>query len=260
MTRFADLTSPQVAALRDGPRTPVLLLPVGAIEPHGPHAPLDTDPIISAGMCARAAARLADDPEVHVLVLPALPYGVTDFAAGFPGAISVGAETVHNVVVEICLSLDAQGFPDVVVVNNHFEPAHVRTLRRAVDTLAERGVRTGYLDLLRRAAVARLTAEFRSGSCHAGRYETSLVLAERPDLVDTAAMSALPAVPVDLPAEMGAGRRDFLAMGMSQAYCGAPAEATADEGTDTFTQLTALLVEAIRDQAAHRRERREGAP
>jgi creatinine amidohydrolase len=48
VTAFADLTSAQVADLLDGPRTPVLLLPVGAVEPHGPHAPLGTDEIISA--------------------------------------------------------------------------------------------------------------------------------------------------------------------------------------------------------------------
>ena len=72
MTAFAELTSPQVAELLSGSRTPVLLLSVGAVEPHGPHGPLGTDEVISAGMCRRAAERLSGDPAVGVLVLPTL--------------------------------------------------------------------------------------------------------------------------------------------------------------------------------------------
>ncbi|GLZ42959.1 creatininase family protein [Actinokineospora sp. NBRC 105648] len=247
---FADLTSPQVAALHTAIRTTVLLLPVGAVEPHGPHAPLGTDPIISDGMCARVAERLRDDPEVRVLILPAVPYGVTEFGAAFPGAVGVRPSTVHSMVVDIAESLHAQGFAHTMVVNNHFEPAHVNALREAVRTLADRGVRTGYLDLVRRKAAARLTEEFQSGSCHAGRYETSLVLADRPELVDTGIMVGLPALTVDMPGEMAAGHADFPAMGMDRAYCGAPAEATATEGEQTFGTLTDLLVEAVRAQVA----------
>ncbi|MFL6121909.1 creatininase family protein [Actinophytocola sp.] len=242
MTAFADLTSPQLAEVLAGPRKPVLLLPVGAVEPHGPHAPLGTDEIISAGMCARAATRLADDPDVRVLVLPALNYGVTRFGAAFPGAVSVSEPTLHALVVDVCGSLTAQGFLRIVVVNNHFEPAHVETLRRAT---AEAGV--AYLDLVRRRNAARLTDEFRSGACHAGRYETSLVLADHPALVDTPTMATLPPVPVNLLSAMAEGKDDFVAMGMARAYCGTPAAATAAEGRSTFDVLTDLLVEAVRE-------------
>jgi creatinine amidohydrolase len=242
---FVDFTSPQVAELLAGPRKPVLLLPVGAVEPHGPHAPLGTDEIISAGMCARAADRLADDPDVRVLVLPPLNYSVTRFGADFPGAVSISETTLHALVLDVCGSLTAQGFTRIIVVNNHFEPAHVATLRAAT---AEAGV--SYLDLLRRRAVARLTPEFQSGACHAGRYETSLVLADHPDLVDTAAMRELPAVSVDMATAMAAGKADFLAMGMDRAYCGAPAESTVAEGQSTFDTLTDLLVEVIREVAS----------
>ncbi|HWM03447.1 MAG TPA: creatininase family protein [Actinophytocola sp.] len=241
MTVFAELSSPQVAELLAGPRTPVLLLPVGAVEPHGPHAPLGTDELISAGMCTRAADRLAGDPDVHVLVLPALAYGVTNFGAAFAGAVSIGADTLRALVVDVCRSLAGQGLGRIVVVNNHFEPAHVKALRAAVD---EAGV--AYLDLLRRANVARLTDEFRTGSCHAGQYETSLVLADRPELVDAAVMRELPEVTVDMPAAMSAGHADFAAMGMDRAYCGSPAGATAGEGKSTFDTLTDLLVEIVR--------------
>ncbi|MBN6037142.1 creatininase family protein [Amycolatopsis sp. 195334CR] len=241
---FAELTSPEVDALRAGPRKPVLLLPVGAVEPHGPHAPLGTDPLISQGMCERAARRLHDDPEVRVLILPALPYGVTQFARGFAGGVHIAAETLFALVSDVCRALAGQGLRRVVIVNNHFEPEHVATLRRAAESTG-----AAYLDLVRRRNAERLTDEFRSGSCHAGQYETSLVLADRPDLVDTTAMRALPAVPVDLPSAMRAGQSDFRDMGMSAAYCGAPAEATAEEGAETFETLTTMLVETIRATA-----------
>ncbi|MGW3997828.1 creatininase family protein [Amycolatopsis sp. NPDC004772] len=248
MTYFADLTSRQVAALPDADRVPVLLLPLGAIEPHGPHAPLGTDPLISRGMCERAASRLAADSEVHVLVLPEVPYGVTRFAAGFAGGVHIGEETLHSLLVDIGSALIGQRFRRILLVNNHFEPAHLVTLRRAVETLnfAYDG-RTALLDLVRRRHAERLTDEFRSGECHAGRYETSLVLADRPELVDQALMRTLPHVPVSLASAPEDG--GFLAMGMADAYCGRPAEATAEEGAETFSTLTDLLVEAIRELA-----------
>jgi creatinine amidohydrolase len=245
---FADLTSPQVAALADGSRTPVLLLPIGAIEAHGPHAPLGTDRLISEALCERVARDLAGDPSVLVLVLPAVPYGVTRYAAAFPGTAHVGEDTLHAMVVDVCGGLITQDLTHIVLVNNHFEPEHVATLRRAVATVAaEHGTRIGHLDLVRRHNAQRLTEEFRAGSCHAGRYETSLVLAERPDLVDQRLLRELPPLPVNMPSAIAGGRTDFLAMGMSDAYCGAPADASADEGERTFSTLASMLTDTIRE-------------
>jgi creatinine amidohydrolase len=232
--RLAELTSPKLDALRD----PIALWPVGAIEPHGPHAPLGTDTLISVGMCERAAARLED-----AVVLPALPFGVTRYGAAFAGAIGISEDTLRGMVLDVARSVAAQGFRRLVIVNNHFEPEQVATLRAAAE---EAGAL--YLDLVRRRNAQRLTDEFRRGSCHAGRYETSLMLADAPQLVDPA-MADLPANDVDMPAAMAAGRTDFVAMGMDRAYCGAPAEATAEEGRATFETLTDMLVELVRAQA-----------
>ena len=228
------MTSPRLEALVH----PIALWPVGAIEPHGPHAPLGTDTLISVGMCERAAARLDD-----AVVLPPLPFGVTRYGAAFAGAIGISEATLRAVVLDVATALDQQGFRRLVIVNNHFEPEQVATLRAAAE---EAGAL--YLDLVRRHNVERLTDEFRRGSCHAGRYETSLVLADAPQLVDPAEAS-LPSNEVDMPAAMAAGRTDFVAMGMDRAYCGAPAEATAEEGRATFETLTDMLVELVRAQA-----------
>ena len=232
--RLAEMTSPELRALRD----PIALWPVGAVEPHGPHAPLGTDTLISVGMCERAAARLSD-----AVVLPPLPFGVTRYGAAFAGAIGISEATLRAVVVDVATALDRQGFRRLVIVNNHFEPEQVATLRAAAE---ETGAL--YLDLVRRRNAQRLTDEFRRGSCHAGRYETSLVLADAPQLVDPE-VASLPSNEVDMPAAMAAGRTDFVAMGMDRAYCGAPAKATAEEGRATFETLTDMLVELVEAQA-----------
>jgi creatinine amidohydrolase len=236
--RLAELTSARLEELRE--QRPVALWPMGALEPHGPHGPLGTDTLISVGMCERAAARLADPPAV---VLPPLPFGVTRYGAAFAGALGISEATLRAVVHDVAAAVAAQGFRRLVIVNNHFEPEQVATLRAAA---AEAGAL--YLDLVRRRNAERLGDEFRRGSCHAGRYETSLVLADAPQLVDPA-MADLPANDVDMPAAMAAGRTDFVAMGMDRAYCGAPAEATAEEGRATFETLTDMLVELVRAQA-----------
>jgi creatinine amidohydrolase len=236
--RLAELTSARLEQLRE--QRPVALWPVGALEPHGPHAPLATDTLISVGMCERAAARLDDPPAV---VLPALPFGVTRYGAAFAGAVGIAEATLRAVVLDVAAAVGEQGFRRLVIVNNHFEPEQVATLRAAAD---EAGAL--YLDLVRRRNAERLGDEFRRGSCHAGRYETSLVLADAPGLVDAEAMAALPARDVDMPAAIAAGRTDFGAMGMDRAYCGAPAEASAEEGRATFETLTDMLVELVQAQ------------
>jgi creatinine amidohydrolase len=221
-------------AYPDVPEGAVHLLPLGATEPHGPHAPLSTDTLISVGICERAAERLAG--EIPVLVLPAMPYGVTRYGSAFPGVVSISEDTLRSLVTEI-----AESVGPLVLVNSHFEPEQVETLRATGLPL---------LDLTRRKNAERLTDEFRSGSCHAGRYETSLVLADRPELVRADRMTALEERHVDMPAAIRSGQTDFLAMGMDQAYCGSPADASAEEGRETFETLTEMLVELVREVAA----------
>jgi creatinine amidohydrolase len=247
VSELGELSYPDLGDLLGEGRRTVALLPLGATEPHGPHAPLETDPLISLGICRRAAERLADDPDIRALVLPALPYGVTRYGAAFPGALSITEETLRALVVELARSLAAQGLERIVLVNSHFEPEQVRTLRDAVDEL---GPTARLLDLTRRRNAERLTDEFRSGSCHAGRYETSLVLADRPELVREERMAALESTMIDMPAAIAAGQTDFMAMGMDRAYCGSPAEATAEEGERTFETLADMAVELAREVAA----------
>jgi creatinine amidohydrolase len=248
---FANLTWPQIERALAAEEETVLLFPVGATEPHGPHAPLATDVLIAEGTCRRAARRLSDDPHLRPLILPTLPYAVTRYAAAFAGAIHVGEAGFRAIVVDVCGSLIEQGFRHISIVNDHFEPQHVQALHRAIDEVeARRQVVVGYVDLTRKDRAARLTEEFRRAECHAGRYETSLVLADRPELVDEDVMRSLPYVPVDMASGIAAGAKDFGALGMDRAYCGSPAESTAGEGEESFAVLAEMLVESVRELVA----------
>lgn len=247
---FANLTYAEVARMIEDPRKVVLLLPVGSTEPHGPHSPLATDPIISAAMCLRVARSLRDDEDLICSILPDVSYGVTRFTAAWPGHIHVGEETLLAFLHDICVSLAEQGLPHVVFVNNHFEPAHVQTLHRAMDTIeAETGNKVGYLDLTRKRRAVLLTDEVREGGSHAGQYETSIVLAARPGLVDEEVMRSLAPAPKNLAAEIAAGHTDFVEMGLPDAYNGTPADATVTEGEESLRALEQMLTEQIRDLA-----------
>jgi len=105
-------------------------------------------------------------------------------------------------------------------------------------------------DLTRKPWAARLTEEFRSGACHAGRFEGSIVLAERPDLVREPVQKALAPNPASLSTAIRAGARTFAEAGGPRAYFGAPAEATAEEGRATIETLGQILADAVREALA----------
>jgi creatinine amidohydrolase len=222
------------------PSGPIALLPVGSVEPHGPHLPLATDTLISETVCRRALARLAQArPATPALIAPSVPYGVTDYATGFAGALSIPAAALTAYLAAVVDALLAAGFAHVCLVNNHLEPAHDVAVR-AVAT-AERGRRVSVACPLTRRWARTLSPEFKSGACHAGQYETSIILASTPALVDEAARAALEPVPISLSKEIAAGRTTFASMGLVAAYAGTPAAASASEGAD-LVELLAQMV------------------
>jgi creatinine amidohydrolase len=226
----------------------VVVLPVGALEAHGPHLPLATDVIIAEAM-ARACAGALEPDGYAVLVLPALWSTHAGFAAGFPGTVSVTPATVTALVRDTAAALAAQGFPILALANAHLDPGHLASLRAAcADPPA--GLRVVFVDLTRRAAAERLGDEFRSGACHAGRFESSVVLAEAPGLVRADVAAGLEPNPSSLSVAIRAGASSFEEAGGPRAYFGWPADATAEEGRTTARVLGELLAEAVRDASS----------
>ncbi len=241
---LASLTWPAVRELAD--KRTVAVLPTGAIEAHGPHLPLGTDVIIAQAM-ARAGADRLSARGFHVLLLPAQTLAPAPFAAEFAGTVHVAAEATTMIVTGVVRSLAAHGIRFAAIANAHHDPAHVDALRRAVTDLSAPSLDTVVVfpDLTRRRWAERLTPEFRSGACHAGRYEGSIVLAERPDLVRADLMSALAPNPRSLVDAIRSGQATFTSAGGPDAYFGFPAEATADEGRAIIETLGAILAEAV---------------
>jgi creatinine amidohydrolase len=238
--RFAECTWTDLDAIDRA--VAVLLLPVGSTEAHGPHLPLSTDVIIAEEMALRAARQLRDRGEL-AFVLPAIAYSVTEFAGSFTGSLSIRPETASGVVEDVCRAALAQGFRRISIANAHLEPDHVATLVRAVDAVREAtGVSVSFPDKRRRRWAQALSAEFRSGACHAGSYESSVVMHARPELVRDDARRALDPVEISLSEAIRDGKRSFVEIGGDRAYFGRPADASASEGDATLDTLAAMLV------------------
>jgi mycofactocin system creatininase family protein len=142
---------------------PLLAVPVGSCEQHGPHLPLDTDTRIATAVAAGLADAMPD-----VLVAPALAISSSGEHAAFPGTLSIGTEVLTGVLVELVRSADwAAG---VVLVNGH--GGNVEAVHAACRTLRDEGRRV--LDWWPRIP---------GGDAHAGRTETSLMLAIEPAAV-----------------------------------------------------------------------------
>jgi creatinine amidohydrolase len=187
MTTFAptwprywqDLAWTDFAAL---PADTVAILPVAAIEQHGPHLPVSVDATINEGVLARTLARLPNS--MPVLVLPMQSIGLSIEHVRFPGTLTVPMETLAGVWTEIGRSVARAGVRKLVLLNSHGGQPQVvdlvcRRLRGEAGMLAVACLwsRLGY------PADAALGAVEQRHGIHGGLVETSMMLALRPDLV-----------------------------------------------------------------------------
>ncbi|MDX1688840.1 MAG: creatininase family protein [Candidatus Promineifilaceae bacterium] len=240
---LAEMTWPEVAELAQ--RTSVALVPTGATEAHGPHLPLETDVIIAQGSCRRAAERLAKGG-IECVIAPPFYYGVTNFGMPFSGTVTIAADALQELVRGVCYSLSTHGFNRIVFSNHHLEPAHFNAIKEAAGQVDE--ARVAVPDVRDDRWAATLTEEFRAGARHAGSYETSLVLAERPELVKQDVMKELSPVWIDLPERIHKhGARTFKDAGSDWAYFGDPARASAEEGEMIFDALAQMLATTVRE-------------
>ncbi|UCG76929.1 MAG: creatininase family protein [Gemmatimonadota bacterium] len=225
----------------------IALLPIGAIEAHGPHLPMSTDVVIAEAMAGQAAELLAAEGR-EVLVLPALSYTVARFAERFPGTLSLEPDTLTRLLVDLARSLRSHGFGLLGLANAHLDPAHLTAVRAARDA-CERTADTARIvfpDITRRPWAGRLTEEFLSGACHAGRFEGSVVMAAAPALVREEIRRQLPPNPASLSNAIRAGKKTFEEAGGPRAYFGWPGDATAEEGDETIQALGGILADAVK--------------
>ncbi|MCB1058279.1 MAG: creatininase family protein, partial [Acidobacteria bacterium] len=159
--------------------TDTALLPVGAVEQHGYHLPLDIDAWDADYLCRRVAEACSDPKP---LVLPLMPYGVSYHHDDFPGTLSISPETLSSLVYEVGMAAARHGIRKLIIVNGH--GGNAPTLQYAAQKINRDGhiftcVDTGETS---DADIARLTVT--PNDVHAGEVETSTALATRPHLVD----------------------------------------------------------------------------
>jgi creatinine amidohydrolase len=175
---FAYLTWKQVDAL---PRaTTLLVLPTAAIEQHGHHLPLATDTLINNLLLGKALERIPADLPIYAL--PPVCYGKSNEHIGFPGTLSVSAQTFLAVVRDLGSSVAAAGFKKVVLYNTHGgNTPLVDVLAR--DLRAEFGLRTFSLFGSGGVSFDAVSAQERTYGFHAGEMETAFLLHAAPELV-----------------------------------------------------------------------------
>lgn len=180
MPRLGELTSPAFAAL--DPKPP-LLVPVGIVEEHGPHLPLDTDTIQAVATCEEVAKRLG------CLVAPALAWGNCSSTRSFPGSFSLSFDTVRAFARDVLLDCVRHGIGTVAFVSGHAGGGHMRALKLAAEEVVERHESLRVFVLSDWELLAGFDPKAAAGvelprwDGHAGGMETSRMLALRPDLV-----------------------------------------------------------------------------
>jgi mycofactocin precursor peptide peptidase len=219
---LADATSP------DAQGAALVLVPVGSLEQHGAHLPLDTDTAIAEAVARGVAARMPG-----AWVAPALVYGSSGEHQSFAGTISIGTEALHHVVVELVRSVRTWA-TRVVFVNAH--GGNLRALSAAVAQLVNEG-----------HDVAWLPCATEEHDLHAGFTETSLMLHLRPEAVRLErAVAGSTAVLEEILPELVAGG---VAAVSPNGVLGDPAGASGEEGA----RLLSLLVEDVHDRLAGKR-------
>ena len=169
---FSELTQPEVAAQLK--RNPLVILPCGSVEQHGPHLPTGTD-TLAANAVSHAVAERMD-----ALVLPATPFGVTPMHMPFEGTITLAPDTYLHIVTDTCASTAKHGAKYLLIVNWH--EGNIASLAIAAEALhREHGMSVVTVQ------ACYVAEELYGASCggltHGGEIEALAVLAHRPDLV-----------------------------------------------------------------------------
>jgi len=205
----------------------ILAVPLGSLEQHGPHLPLDTDTRIAVAVASGLVAR-----REGVVLAPAVAYGASGEHAGFPGTLLLGHEVLADLLVELARSA-RRSFAGVVLVSAHGGNED------ALAAVSRRCTAEGDDVLVWRATTA-------GGDAHAGRTETSLMLAIDPGAVrlEWAEPGCTEPLAALLPRLRAQGVRPVSSNGV----LGDPAGASAEEGGEL---LRALVTDLAATVASH---------
>lgn len=185
---FEELNREQIKAIAP---TAIAVMPTAATEQHGPHMAVGTDTLLVSTVARRAAEAAADS--VPVVVTPPLAFGSSHHHIPFGGTLSLTSDTFIDVVREVTVGLVKTGFRKIVILNGHGGNSdHVGVAGQdLVNRLGQQATvaSCNYWDLTRAALVEKGLIAGPLVPGHAAHFETSLVMALRPDWVDAEALA-----------------------------------------------------------------------
>lgn len=226
--QWQNLRAPALRELAANGAT--VIVPVGSMEQHGPHLPVQVDALLATEVSLRAARQVAEAEPV--VVAPTVWMGLAEHHMAFGGTITLDFDSFRSVLLCVCESIDNHGFPRIMLLNGHG------------GNVSAFGVIAGELERDLQAQVAAATywhlsevidsfgeiLELQGNVRHAGEAETSMLLALRPELVDTDAMAAIQGGLADIVDKSGAYRYRSFTKLTETGVIGFPAAATADKG------------------------------
>jgi len=253
--KLAELTFREAARLaRD--RRSVVLLPLGAIEQHGPHLPLLVDWLGAEELARRIAPHLSRAGYRPILA-PAVPYGVSTLAVNWGGTVSLSIRTLTRVIVELVTALAHHGFRNFVLVNYQADPDHLSAMSAAHRALRRRrAIRVAFAGfvpgakppsaMLNDSVLALMRSRRPEREWHSGELETSLMLARQPRLVRRAVARRLRPVWVDFGTALRQGVRSFEQLDpRRRGYFGSPALARAATGDKVMALRGRLIAREV---------------
>lgn len=224
---LGDLAWPDVR------QRPMVIVPIGSTEQHGPHLPLDTDTVVATAVATAVADAVALGTCQQVLVAPAVSYGSSGEHQSFAGTTSIGLEALRVLIVELVRSLSTWA-GRIVLINAH--GGNIAALSASVRQLnAEKH------------DVAWLPCVPEGGGLHAGRAETSLMLHLRPSAVRLKRCVAGDTRPLsDILVELKAGGVRAVS---PSGVLGDPSGATAAEGVRSLELMVEDALHRLRKGA-----------
>jgi creatinine amidohydrolase len=188
--RFGDMRWPEIAEVLK--KSNVVIVPIGATEQHGRHLPVNFDYYSATYQAEEAARKVTDEGKIHVLVAPTIPYGeafgMPPFKKMLPGTITITADTVIRLVMDVVRSLVVQGFNNIFVLNGHAEnnaPVDVALRELSIEFKDREGLGLFATSsfLLGSEAWMEISKGGRTAQGHAGERETAIAMAIEPENV-----------------------------------------------------------------------------
>lgn len=245
---FAYLSWTEIQDMPDKSNV-VLIQPIGAIEQHGPHLPLAVDAIIATSVLGQAMEQLPK--HISAYALPPLYYGKSNEHLHFPGTITLSAQTLIHLLMEVGASLYRAGFRKLILMNGHGgQPQIMEIVARDLhQSYADFAIFPFFVWSVPNEVGQLLSPQENTYGIHAGDAETSLILALLPETVKM--HRAIAEYPPDLPESSllsleGNLPFAWVTRDISQSgVIGDPTSATRKKGEQILQSLTAGWVQAM---------------